>query len=365
MNIKAVLFFFIILLGLVLGMGEDPKGQKRKWYVIIIITLLILESSLRSVSVGPDTRGYLSDFIRTKYLTWTDVFLSFKIAYIEGEEKDIGFWVFVKLFQIISMDFNMFLFVCALVFFVPLGIILYRYSSHVLQLVFAFSLYVALFNIVALSGVRQQIATGFTFMAFLQLGKKHYWKAILIIAFGSLIHISSLIFLLVPFCNVVLFRKIKTIHLFLFAAIPFIVAFSGTIMSFLASFLANDYYASYGKYEVSGGVYTYVVLMELLSLFCYVGIKKDVVLNDFIWGLFYTMLPLVTVTAPLISLNGAMIRIGQYFTLYMMLLVPKAIDSMFFYANRKIIYFSLIAILVFLSLKTNFHYYFFWQEPQI
>lgn len=364
MNIKAVLFIIIILLGFLLSTGDGSLEKKRKWYVIIIISLLILESSLRSVSVGPDTRGYFYDFVSVKFQTWKDIFSSFKAIYIEGEGKDAGYLIFVKFIQTISLNFNVFLFACALVFFVPLGIILYRYSTHMWQLVFAFSLYIALFHIVALSGIRQQIAIGFSFMALLQLGKDHNWKAILLIVVGSLVHISALFFLLVPFIKIVCPRWVKTIHLFSFATIPFAIVFAGVILLFFASFLANDYYASYADTGSSGGAYTYIILMELLSLFCFFAFKKENIQNDPKLSLLYITLPLATMAVPLISLNGAMIRIGQYFTLYMMLLVPRAIDSMFKTKNIKnLLYFSMIIILVILG--GSYHYMFFWQEPQI
>lgn len=368
MNIKAFLFFIIILLGIVLGNGDDSNGQKRKWYVIIIISLLILESCLRSISVGPDTSGYYYSFSDIKYASWQNIFSSFRTAYLEGEGKDPGYSVFMKLAQIVSPNFNVFLFLCALVFFVPLGVILYRYSTHVLQLVFAFTLYVALFNIVALSGIRQQIATGFSFMAFLQLGKNHNWKAILLLALGALIHISVLIFLLVPIIKMLQPKQVKTFHLFSLFTIPGIVAYAGPIMLLLASFLANEYYSIYGNSQSSNfGAFSYIIMMELLSLFCYIAIKKETIRDDYNTALLYSMLPLITITAPLISLNGTMIRIGQYFTLYTMLLVPMAIDAISGSTNnRRIFYFGLIAILVFLSFRSGyFQYYFFWQEPQI
>lgn len=367
MDIKFFLFATIIILGVMLGSGaEDKSGKKRKWFVIIMITLLILESSLRSLSVGTDTIHYYASFVSYQHLSWTDVFDSFRSAYIEGEDRDPGFLFLVKTVQLVSLDFNVFLFVCALVFFIPLGCILYRYSSHILQLVFAFTLYVALFHIVALSGIRQQVATGFSFLALLQLGKNRYWLTLLFIALGSLIHISVLIFLLVPTIQYFVPKSVKSIHLASFATIPFVLAFASNIMFFLASFLANDYYETYAESESSGGAYTYIILMELLSLFCYFAIKRDTIINNPTAKLLYVMLPLLTITAPLISLNGAMIRVGQYFTLYTMLLVPVAIDSIQKGINRKMFYYGLIIVLIFLSQRgAGFNYSFFWQNNEV
>lgn len=362
MNIKLLLYFVIIVLGLVLYSGKDPKGVKRKWYVIIIISLLIMESCLRNIVVGPDTSSYYADFMYYSNQSWAEIMSSFRNAYVEGEGKDPGYLVFMRLALMFSSNFNVYLFFCALVFFVPLGIILYRYSTHILQLIFAFTLYVSLFHIVALSGVRQQIATGFCFMAFLQLDKGNNWKAILLILLGSTIHISTMIFLAVPALRLLSPGVIKSIHFGSFITIPAVIAFAGPIMLFLASFLANDYYSGYGESESQGGAATYIVLMELLSLFCYIAISKKLIADSDRMKLLYVMLPMLTITAPLISLNGAMIRVGQYFTLYMMLLVPKAIDSV----SRKgstILYTIMIAALVILSMRSgDFDYYFFWQN---
>ena len=277
MNVKLVLYIIIIVLGIIFGNGEDPNGFKRKSYIIIIISLLILESSLRSIYVGPDTIGYYYNFLADKENTWSDVWSYFKSSYVEGEGKDAGFLVFTKLVQLFTTDFHIFLFVCAIVFFVPMGVILYRYSTHILQLVFAFTLYVTLFNIVALSGIRQQLATGFSFMAFLQLGKKHYLKSLLLIIAGSFLHISLSFYLVVFAITLFGAKQVKTIHLFSFATIPLVIVFAGPFMLFIASFLTNDYYSTYGSHAAMGGGYTYIILIELLSLFCFIAIKKEAV----------------------------------------------------------------------------------------
>ena len=362
MDIKLVLFALTIFLGMVFGTGKDVNRKQQKWYVIIMTTFLILESSLRSVNVGNDTINYHYSFMSIINMSWGEIFDSFSASFLGGEGKDPGFALFVKIVQIVSLDFNFFLFVSALVFFVPLGMILYRYTNHILQLIFAFSLYIALFHIVALSGIHQQLATGFTFMAFLLLGDGKRILSALVIVLGSMLHISALLFLLVPVLSYVNRRFLKPIHLASFFTIPFAIVYAGRIMTFLASFLANDYYGTYGEDESAGGAVTYIALMELLSLFCYIAIKKKSVVNDRNTGLLYIMLPLLTMTVPLISLNGAMIRVGQYFTLYMMLLAPIALDSFSAIGSNKIYYYGMIAALVFLSFNGGaFHYSFFWQ----
>ena len=363
MNARLILYIIVLVLGVILSLVRSPERSKRKFYVISIISLLILESCLRSVDVGNDTQSYFNAFQGITNTSWSEVWGSFYDAYMLGSGKDPGFMVFMKLVQLISTDFNFFLFICALVFFVPLGIILYKYSEHVIQLVFAFSLYLTLFHIVALSGVRQQLATGFTFMAFLFVGKQQYWKSVIFILLGSLIHVSATLFLLVPLLDVFGKKIIKTTHLVSLILVPAIALSSSSIMLYLASFLANDYYSGYGTYNTEGGAMTYIVLMSVLSLFCYVTIRKSALKESSTLSLFYVMLPLMTLTVPLTSLNGAMIRVGQYFTLYMTLLVPFAFDLIIDKKTNSIFYIIAIVLLFVMSLRGEGLYYtFFWQN---
>lgn len=363
MNAKLVLFIVVIVLGVVLSIMKLPECSKRKYYVISIITLLILESCLRSVDVGNDTLSYFNAFQGITNTSWSEIWDSFYESYMLGSGKDPGFMVFMKLAQFISTDFNFFLLICALVFFVPLGIILYRYSERVIQLVFAFSLYLTLFHIVALSGVRQQLATGFTFIAFLFVGKQQYWKSIAFILLGSFIHISATLFLFVPLLYVFGKRILKTAHLASLVLVPLVALSSSSIMLYLASFLANDYYSGYGTYNTEGGAMTYIILMSLLSLFCFIAIRKNALNESATLSLFYVMLPLLTLTVPLTSLNGAMIRVGQYFTLYMTLLVPFAFDKISDKNSNSLFYIFSVVLLFVMSMRGEGLYYtFFWQN---
>ena len=366
MDIKVILYTVVVLIGLIFG--DTNSFNKRKWYVVIIISMLILESCLRSITVGVDTRGYFYDYEEMKYFSWQNIWSSFSNAYLLGEGRDPGFLVYMKLIQSISYNFNVFLFFSALIFFIPLGIILFRYSTHIYQLLFAFTLYVALFNIVALSGIRQQVAMGFSFMSFLLLCKRKYVKSALMILIGSFIHISLLLFLIVIIIKLLFEKYLKNIHLLSFATIPLGFLWAGPIMLFFASFLSNDYYSLYGTKESAGGAILYIVLVELLSLFCYISIKKQSIVGYGNIKFLYPMLPLLTMTAPLTSLDGSMIRIGQYFTFYLMLLVPYAIDEIInVKIDRRLLYYSSVAFLISIDYISNngFTYHFYWQEAQI
>lgn len=365
MDIRIYLYIAVLIFGLLFSLDKKKTDSKRKWYIISILSLFILESSLRHLSVGPDTYSYFSSFTDVEITSWSDIFKRFGDTYLRGEGKDPGYSLLVKTFQIFSTDFNLFLFVIACWFFIPLGVILYRYSTHTLQLIFAFVLYISLFRIIALSGIRQQIATGFSFIAFLYFQKKQYKKYFVTIFIGSFIHISLLIFTMLYFINILSSKKIKLVHWLVFIALPLVIVFSNTIVLFMASFIKNEYYMAYGLKEASGGATTYVTLVLLISFSCLIFLTKEYMNKSHINKTFYSNLPLLTFFTPLILLDGSLIRIGQYFTIYLVLIVPFLID--FTIKNKKLrkpIYVFSVLVLIYLTLSSPQKYYFFWENVQ-
>ena len=78
---------------------------------------------------------------------------------------------------------------------------------------------------------------------------------------------------------------------------------------------------------------------------------------------FLTNLPMVILLTPLIMLNGSMIRMGQYFTLYLLVILPMAVRVKLPYRNmQNITLCSMIGILLYMVLQSNVLYYFFWER---
>lgn len=364
MDTRIVLYIIVLVFGLFLIASNNQGQTARKVYIISICTLLVLESSLRSVLVGPDTYSYYWEFLGVKNEHWREIWHSFIDTYIYGEGKDAGFHVFIKSFLFFSDSFNFFLFVIALIFFIPLGRILYSNTTNIWQLMFAFVFYIALFRIIALSGIRQQIATGGCFMAYLRLSNNKPIRASILILISATFHISATLFFLMIFAYYLFIKQEihieKQIHFTSLLLIPIMWVSARGFVGWLASFLKNDYYGAYSENAMAGGAETFVVLMELLSLICFVFINKETIKNNKSYNLLYATLPMTTLFAPLIMLDGAMIRIVQYFSIYMLLLFPLSIELKFKRYNY-LLYLIAIIILLVLSLRQPFNYTFFWE----
>lgn len=361
MNFRLFLYIIILLGAFFVAVIGDNK-KTRKVYIWTVILILIFQSCLRNIVVGPDTNSYYTYFLSMQGTSWSSIWQSFIDVYMYGDGKDAGYPVLMKAIQIFSTNWQIYLFVLACIFFIPLGIIFNKYSTHILQLVFAFTLFAALFNIITLSGMRQQVAMGFSFMAFLCLvdDKKSFF--FITIVLGSFVHITLLVFILLFVIKCLFRNRLKLVHGLSFLVLPVSIFSSGMIVSYVASYFVNDYYSGYGQGSISGGAATYVILIEMLSLFSFIFIRKKNILTDTALRSFYSNLPLITFLSPFILLDGTLIRLGQYFTVYLMLIVPYAIDSI--RSNRILrisIYWIMIITLMALSLKQTSPYYFFWQ----
>lgn len=111
--------------------------------------------------------------------------------------KDPGFIVLIYIFHIISDNYQLFLFFAAMIFFIPLGEIINRYTGSIQDAKFAYILHMALFHVIAMCCLRQQIASGIAFIVFLSVVDKKYARAIILFIIGFTIH-KSMILIALP-----------------------------------------------------------------------------------------------------------------------------------------------------------------------
>lgn len=361
MDIRIPIIIVIILGSLFFKNMNNGK----RMYITLITIILVLESCLRSMFFGPDdTYVYYLMFNQYPDISKLDILQLFKDDYVNHElyAKDPGFIVLIAAFHLISDSYQFFLLFAALLFFVPLGKILYRYSNGITEVRFAYILHMALFHVIAMCCLRQQIATGISFIIFLSVMDGKYRRAILLFIIGLTIH-KSLVLILLPLCLLQFFRNnIKTIHYFSFVLGACVLVLAHQVVGALASFTNNDYYMNYAESQGSG--YTFLALGELCSLFCLIGLSsKEYIQQSKVNSYLYCMLPCMTVTIPLITVDGAMIRICQYYTLYLMLLLPAAIHKYFNIDGRANRVQSIIElILIILTFISPFEYFFFWEK---
>ena len=368
MKINLFLIPFVIILGLLFS-NNDNKNNRRL-YIIICSAVLLFVGAMRSPEYMTNT--YHIDSLNYKYMFensfdmgWEDFFAAFYMRYFGGgaEEADVGYVALNKIIGYFTHDFAIFSLLADLLFFVPLGIILYRYSTNIYGLMFAFVYYISLIQVYLIGGGRQMFAIGLDMMALLAVIDRKKIRAIIFLIMGLTIHASSFLFL-APLLMVwyeIKAKTLKTMHLICFIAFPVVLMMPNQIISFMGETVGSEKYAQYGRNAVQGGANVFLYLMELLSLFCLIAIKKKNMLQNKSMAIFYVMLPFLTLFTPLIRSNGTMIRIALYYSIFMTLLVPYGIDCLF-KKDNKFGYIAAIGALSFMTLLAdNMIYYFYWQ----
>lgn len=365
MEINYLIYSIIIISALLFGQsGNTPKNRKN--FIVFNLGILIMEVILRSLSVGSDTHVYYQLFYKFSSMSWSEIWDQFVQRYTVGGTEDIGYILLVKIIGSITHSWFVYTFLTDLMFFIPFGILLYRYAKDFWQLTLGLLIYVTLFHMIALSGGRQLFAMGFGIMSFLYLDQKKYFKSVLMLIIGALIHQSLLLCLLPIAFSFLGSKPLKIVHILAFLLIPVVILNVNRILVFMGEVAQNEKFMRYGQQDVVGGGLTFLALLEICSLLCYIAFQKKQIEQDSSLKNLYTMVPLFTFFAPTIYSNGSMVRISMYFHLYLVLLMPYVIDRLF-PKSRASLYIIIIIALMYLGLTASgrLEYYFFWQEPEL
>ena len=121
-----VLLTFLWAFVFLLMVGKD-KGKKL--FCVFASVQWILISGLRGMTVAEDMYAYETKFREVAKTSWTDIFDNFYFVYIEGEGKDPGYDVFEKIIQLFTSNFHVFIFIVAVLFFVTMGVWIYKNSQ--------------------------------------------------------------------------------------------------------------------------------------------------------------------------------------------------------------------------------------------
>lgn len=369
MSIDIFLIPFVIILGLLLA-NNDNKNNRRL-YIIICSSVLLFVAAMRSPEFMTDTYGidsasYKYTFENSFDMGWEEFFVTVYMRYFGGgaEEAEVGYIALNKVIGLFTHDFAIFSLLADLLFFVPLGIILYRYSPNIYGLIFAFVYYISLIQVYLIGGGRQMFAIGLDMMALLAVIDRKKIRAIIFFLLGLTIHASSFLFL-APLLMVwyeVNVKSLKTIHKFCFFLFPIVFTIPRTLIFFMGEVSGKEKFADYAKGAIQGGTNTFIFLIELLSLFCLIAIKKKDMLTNKSIQIFYVMTPFFTLFAPLIRANGTMIRVALYYSIFLTLLVPYSIECSTRKSNRQSLFLFVIGVLSLLTLiGGGMNYYFYWQ----
>lgn len=328
------------------------SSERKKWYCIISGGVWILISGLRGLSVGADTYTYYYSYLKVKNMSFDELFQNVlvKLVYNTGN-RDPGYDLFVKLTQIISEDYQVFLMIIAFIFMIPFMIWVWRESMNPL---ISFALYSSLFYaFFSITGIRQTISTALVVLIGDRFIKERKLIPFLIVSFvASLIHMSSLVFVPFYFLSRVKIRQKTVVLAGLVCATSFV--FKSQLKNI---FISISGYEDYSAAYMGAGTSTFTFLLLMLFVLSIFAYRRDKYIEEN--QRFYIALYLAMFFVPLTWLNPSAMRIVQYFSIYLVLLIPEMVEAVFYEKSKKVVTIIIVGALVFFLFKSNPQYVFF------
>lgn len=289
---------------------EEKERRANKGYIICIFVGLILIVGLRHESMGTDLASYLPSFDMLNSYSLLEVF--FLPPYLNYEK---GYVILNKLVgTVCGGNRSFFLLFCAIVSYIPVGRLIYKYSNNlVLSIVIYLGLPVFL---VPYSALRQGIAIGITLCAFDAILENRGKKFFLLVLFASTFHSSAIVFLLAwPVYHI---RIKKDIAIFSFFLLPIIYILRYPLFSFFSGFFSATAQAD------DNGAVTLFLVFSAVYLFCVVFSEQDKKYTNGLSNLFF----LACAIQAMGGVYSIVIRVGYYFMIYIILLLPEVLEDM-------------------------------------
>ena len=340
-----------LLIAWALLLMRQDASYRKGWFVAFATTQWIVLSGLRHVSIGDDTAQYRRLFLESQQLplhAFTDRF--FTILFTEPE--DPGYYLIQRLIQFVVTDYQVYLILIACAFMIPLGVFIYRYSKEPLISFLLFS--VLFYEFFAVTGLRQTVATslvvlvGYHFIRARRLG----WF-ILLVALAMTIHKSALIFL--PFYFLANKQLTKGYILGMLTVIVGLFAFRDVFFNLLVQLSGYD---TYDALDGAGAVNFTMMLVVILGVTLWR--RHEILANNPSAIHYINALFLAVCFLPLTFINPSMMRLVQYFTLFLLLLIPEIVVT-FERRERLVVYYAAVLLLGLLFLQDAPIYSFFWQ----
>lgn len=343
----------MIVMALYLPASEYSKNWKKIFVVMASFQWIIL-SGLRHVTIGADTSTYRISFYDKVNMSWNDIFNRFYEIYILGYPgKDPGYAVIEKLATLVSTNYQVYLIMIALFFTIPLGKWIYENSRDPFL---SFLIYSVLFYaFFAITGHRQTIATAMVVLVgYKYIKERKLLPFLLITLIAFTIHKSALIFILFYF---IANKKITKVYLFTMFILFIIFFINKEYLSTMIKMLSG--YEVYGINKEAGTFGFTIIFLGLATVSAWR--YKKILRNNPQAVHFYNAFLVALLFIPLTFVNPSAMRAVQYFSIFIMLLIPEIIYS-FKGRFRVFSYYILVTVLIMLITKSNPTYMFFWNK---
>lgn len=348
-------FVFCLFLGfIVVQKSYYDRDRKHRLFINYVTILLILQSGLRNVAVGPDTFAYYLKFVNVMSDSWSDIFRGFITVYVEDEGKDAGYPLLQKIFQLFCNNYVVYLLCVAIVIFCAFRKLLIQFTDSVKQVLFAVLLYWALFyTFFSITGIRQALSVAISIYAYDLIKDRKLMKFLSLAAIAFFIHKSAIIML--PMYYLYQYRNIKVL-----------IAFS--FIGFCIFFIFRDYFMNFAREIADYGVFVAAVPWKLMAFYFVASILIFIAFSRYkpkgYIGVFSLYVP-TFMWIPLLGNDSTFMREVYYFSVFIIGLLPYSISKVFSKQITSFINMFLMLLFLYLYLQNAGEYKFFWQEMSL
>ena len=319
----AVYIFYLVLAGIQSyyankkGILQSAKGKK--WYLSLCCIELILLAGLRGYSVGADTKVYLSALEYYSSLPRKEI-LSAELVKPFVFEK--GYFLLTKISAWLGLSKTTFLFIIAVLIYIPVFISIYHYSNAPYISILA---YFALgFFSYSLGIFRQMIATSVVLCGINYIPQKKLVKYALCVVVASMFHTTAVATILI---YIVYHIPIKKYVNWILPMEIFCLVFGRKIVLFLVEIFPR--YSNYvgGQYDVQSGTYLMLVLLNIL-LFASVYLHNRGCLENRLTISALSIAVMVQAVGYSMALLGRAVGFFSYFSIFVFSDVVYAMTNM-------------------------------------
>ena len=324
---------YIINLGLIfiiyIFMNIFPVKDKKKWFIRISFIEMFIFLAIRDVNVGPDCKVYIQIW---NYIS------QLKFSELSSVDWEPLFLVFNKIISLYTSNSQIYIICTSFLALIGPYFLIKRYSKVPLYSIFL--LITLQFFSYYIFTIRQSIAITILTFAIKYIKERKFFKFFIIVFLATLVHKSSILFLLMYFiCNIKFTNKrlgiVFCVYIILFM-----------IKDFILDVVLNFIYSEYINTSVSGEGHMLLLLMVVMFIIMFLIIrfeKMEILHKDEDQTLsienICINLFLFTIGLQILSISRNIVaRVVTDYYLYIILLIPCILDKVKKDKNRKIYY---------------------------
>ena len=326
---------------------KDESRRNRLCWLMFLF--MVVQNGFRDyLHSTNDTYNYYNAYLYMLDESLLDQFDSISLVASDYESRDPGFGIFQKITQIIWPDFRFLLVVVAVIIAYPLSRLLFRYTQTIPGIFIGMALYEVLFAAFFDTGMRQTIAMGLSYLAFMnfQDGKKWLsWLLPLFIAYT--IHTTTVIF--IPMFFLWRIENQNKLLLMALCLAPLCMLIAQPLIAFLGSGTIFEGYAVNSTDNLGTPVFTALVFLSALASKLFAKQLEE------IYPYYTTLLSAIGMAlmlTPSTWVNSNFIRLVFYYLIFLLPLLSVLVEVCFFnsVSMRRIGYGGIAFALIVLTL---------------